>query len=264
MKDGHIHSHYCPHGTNDSFEMYIENAIKNGYDEISFTEHFPLPDNFEDPSPKKDSAPTDDEFEKYLKEAKEMQKKYEDMIKINVGTEVDYLEGFEHEIKQKLERYGDMLDDAILSVHMLKTDYGYSCIDYNEDEFKKLMDSFGGIDKLYNKYYETVKMAIEADLGEYKPKRFGHLNLIRKYCKIFEYDYSEQKILIEIMDALKENGFELDFNVSGLRKKDCEEIYISGYLRELVDRYGINTVLGSDSHTAETIVDRERYFELTK
>ncbi len=34
MKDGHIHSHYCPHGTNDSFEMYIENAIKNGYDEI--------------------------------------------------------------------------------------------------------------------------------------------------------------------------------------------------------------------------------------
>ncbi len=37
MKDGHIHSHYCPHGTNDSFEMYIENAIKNGYDEISCT-----------------------------------------------------------------------------------------------------------------------------------------------------------------------------------------------------------------------------------
>ena len=41
MKDGHIHTPYCPHGTDDKFEQYVEKAIKVGLDEISFTEHFP-------------------------------------------------------------------------------------------------------------------------------------------------------------------------------------------------------------------------------
>lgn len=264
MKDGHIHSHYCPHGTSDSFEMYIENAIKNGYDEISFTEHFPLPDNFEDPSPEKDSTPTREAFEKYLDEATIVKEKYKDKIKINVGTEVDYLEGFEDEIKKNLDKYGEKLDDALLSVHNIKINNDFVCIDYSPEEFKRLIDLVGGIDKLYRRYYETVKKSIESDLGQYKPNRIGHLNLIRKFCKVYEYDYSNQEILREIMEELKENKFELDLNVSGLRKPYCGEVYVSGYLKELADEYGIKTVLGSDSHTAETIVDREEYYRLTK
>ena len=27
-RDGHIHSPYCPHGTKDSFEMYVEKALE--------------------------------------------------------------------------------------------------------------------------------------------------------------------------------------------------------------------------------------------
>lgn len=41
LKDGHIHTPYCPHGTDDSFEEYVQKAIQVGVDEISFTEHFP-------------------------------------------------------------------------------------------------------------------------------------------------------------------------------------------------------------------------------
>ena len=264
MKDGHIHSHYCPHGTSDSFEMYIENAIKNGYDEISFTEHFPLPDGFVDPSPEQDSTPSVEAFERYLDEAEEMKKKYRDKIKINVGTEVDYLEGYEEQIKNNLEKYGKRLDDALLSVHNMKVCGEFVCIDYSPEEFKRIADLSGGVDKLYGKYYETVKKAIESDLGEYKPKRFGHLNLIRKFCKVFEYDYIEQDILEDIMKALKENGFELDLNVSGIRKPYCGEVYVSGYLKELADKYDIKTVLGSDSHTAETIVSRKEYEKFTR
>ena len=193
-----------------------------------------------------------------------MKKKYRDRIKINVGTEVDYLEGYEEQIKNNLEKYGKRLDDALLSVHNMKVCGEFVCIDYSPEEFKRIADLSGGVDNLYGKYYETVKKAIESDLGEYKPKRFGHLNLIRKFCKVFEYDYSEQDILEDIMKALKENGFELDLNVSGIRKPYCGEVYVSGYLKELADKYDIKTVLGSDSHTAETIVSREEYEKFTK
>lgn len=34
-KDGHIHTEFCPHGTDDAIEKYIEKAIKLGYDEIT-------------------------------------------------------------------------------------------------------------------------------------------------------------------------------------------------------------------------------------
>jgi len=39
IKDGHVHSPYCPHGSKDSFELYIESALKLGLKEITFTEH---------------------------------------------------------------------------------------------------------------------------------------------------------------------------------------------------------------------------------
>ena len=47
-RDGHIHSPYCPHGSKDSFDDYINEAIKKGIKEITFTEHLPVPNNFMD------------------------------------------------------------------------------------------------------------------------------------------------------------------------------------------------------------------------
>ncbi len=71
-------------------------------------------------------------------------------------------------------------------------------------------------------------------MGEYKPKRIGHLNLVRKYNKKFPYDYSKNKKLEELVKLISEKEYELDYNVAGLFKEDCGEVYISGYLAKLV------------------------------
>ena len=113
MKDGHIHSPYCPHGTKDDFEEYIINAIAAGFTEISFTEHLPLPAGFKDPSPTNDSAMDLELFEKYIDDVNKMKIKYKDEIKINVGTEIDYIEGYEYEIRGLLNKYGNQIDDSI-------------------------------------------------------------------------------------------------------------------------------------------------------
>ncbi len=67
-----------------------------------------------------------------------MKYKYRDRIKINVGTEVDYLEGYEEQIKNNLEKYGKRLDDALLSVHNMKVCGEFVCIDYSPEEFKRI------------------------------------------------------------------------------------------------------------------------------
>jgi histidinol-phosphatase (PHP family) len=48
IRDGHIHSPYCPHGTKDTFEMYVEKALMEDLEEMTFTEHMPFSDYFMD------------------------------------------------------------------------------------------------------------------------------------------------------------------------------------------------------------------------
>ena len=253
-KDGHVHTKYCPHGSDDKIEDYIEEAIKAKLDEISFTEHLPLPENFTDPSPLKDSAMKLEEMESYLKEGKKLKEKYKDEIKVNIGVEVDYIEGYESETKCLLNKYGEYLDDGILSVHMIKGNNGCYCVDFSEKEFKKIIDDLGSLEKVYNKYYDTLIMALKSDLGPYKPKRIGHLNLVRKFNKEFPYNYEKHISKIEeILDLIKEKGYELDFNIAGLRKKECNEFYIEGKVLEMAIEKGIPMVLGSDSHSSKYI-----------
>ena len=152
MKDGHVHSHYCLHGSDDTFQMYIENAIKAGIDEISFTEHFPLPRRFEDPSPQKDSSMDVEELEKYIKELQIVKKFYSGVIKINIGVEVDYIEGFEEEIKELLNKYGKDFEDSILSVHMVKYNSKYYCIDYQIHGDKVIISGQPGVGDVTKQY----------------------------------------------------------------------------------------------------------------
>lgn len=253
MRDGHVHSHYCLHGSDDNFQMYIEKALDIGIDEISFTEHFPLPKGFEDPTPDKDSSMNIEQLEKYIKELKIIKKFYEGTIKINIGVEVDYIEGFEDEIKALLDKYGEFFEDSILSVHMVKYEGKYYCIDYDRESFGQLVEILGSVDKVYDLYYDTLKKSVNSNLGQYKPKRIGHPNLVRKYNKIFPYNYENNEKLEEIVKIIKEKGYEVDYNLSGLYKEDCKEKYISGYLYELIEKYDVPMVLGSDAHNSESL-----------
>lgn len=110
-RDGHVHSHYCPHGSNDSFEEYLTKAIELGIEEITFTEHMTMPEGLVlygiDKEFLSSAAPNIEEMKKYLKEASYYKEKYKDKIKINVGLEVDYLEGYEEFTTNMLNEYGD-------------------------------------------------------------------------------------------------------------------------------------------------------------
>lgn len=254
-KDGHVHTSYCPHGTDDEMESYIIEGIKLGLSEISFTEHLPLPRNFDDPSPLKDSAMDFNDLQPYLDECEELKLKYSSKIKVNIGVEVDYIEGYEEEIKKVLDDYGSFLDDGVLSVHMIKGRKDkYYCIDFSAEEFQKIIDDLGSLEEVYNKYYDTLILALNKDLGEYKPKRIGHLNLIRKFNKKFPYDYNKFLPKIEnILDIIKEKGYELDFNIAGLRKEECGELYVEKEILKLAMDKKIPMILGSDSHSSKYI-----------
>ncbi|MBP3041376.1 histidinol-phosphatase HisJ [Bacillaceae bacterium Marseille-Q3522] len=261
-RDGHIHTPFCPHGTDDPFEDYVEAALSFGFTELTFTEHCPLPHGFTDPVPEKDSAISFSEFPGYIAEMNRIKEKYNGQITIHTGLEVDFIEGFEKEIRETLQIVGPFLGDSVLSVHFLKNDHHYSCLDYSPEIFEEIISEYGSVEAVYDRYFQTLLSAVNADLGPFKPKRIGHLTLIKKFQKRFPTARSYRDEIITVLDAIKSNGLELDYNGAGLRKPFCGETYPPNWVVKEATARNIPLVYGSDAHEAKAI--GQGYTEISK
>jgi histidinol-phosphatase (PHP family) len=253
FRDGHVHTKFCPHGSKDSFEAYIERALELGYTEISFTEHAPLPERFDDPTPLSDSAMKKADLNDYFNEISQLKNQYAGKITINAGLEVDFIEGYERETAHFLNEIGPLLDDAILSVHFLKDSLGYSCVDYSPENFQAMISTYGSIEKVYQNYYRTVLKSIDADLGPYKPTRIGHISLVHKFQLKYPINRTFDSEIDQILNAIKHRNYELDYNGAGTAKPLCREPYPPAHIIKKAKSLDIPLVYGSDAHQAKEL-----------
>jgi len=257
-QDAHIHSPFCPHGTKDSFELYIEKAISNGFTHISFTEHAPAPKGFIDTVPDRDSFLDDKLLEPYLFKLQQLKKQYAPHISIKIGLEFDFIQGFEEETSKLLNHIGPSLDDSILSVHFLLHGDKYTCIDYSPESFMYFKDQLGSVENVYSLYYQTVQDSITAHLGPYKPKRIGHPTLIHKFQHFHGEPIDDHALIDTTLELMKDHGFELDVNSAGLAKKYCLEPYPPLRYIAAARKMGIPLIFGSDAHSVQ---DLHQYYE---
>ncbi|KRN28552.1 histidinol-phosphatase HisJ [Liquorilactobacillus mali] len=259
-KDGHTHTELCPHGSGDSTAEMIEKAIELGFSEYCITEHAPLPKRFASEFRGSieglETASLEwSQLDDYFKLCANLQKKYGDVINIKVGFEVDYLPGFEKEIKQFLDEYGAQTQENILSVHFMKgTDNGFWCVDYDTVEFADGFSNFLADPRnLYHRYLELIQQAVSANLGKYAPQRIGHMNLIKKYQDYFElpakFDANNLELITGILNNIKRQKRELDFNTAGLYKPYCNEVYPGSQIIQMACEKKIPLVFGSDAHS---------------
>ena len=260
-KDGHIHTPYCPHGTLDSFHRYIEKAIKHGFEEITFTEHAPLPAGFLDPTPQKDSGMDLQQLENYISDLEQLKKQYKQDIVISTGLEVDYISNFEEETTKFLDTYGKYLDDAILSVHFLYYQQKYVCIDYSKETFLEFVQLTGEPLSIYKLYYKTVMDSIKSELGKYKPKRIGHITLVHKFQLALSEKINDEQYIREILQELKNSNLQLDLNSAGLAKPYCRESYPPLPFVQEARALGIPIIFGSDAHQVKDLHQFYKHFE---
>ncbi|WLR56052.1 histidinol-phosphatase HisJ [Mesobacillus subterraneus] len=254
MKDGHVHTSFCPHGTKDQIEEYVERALQLGYTEITFAEHAPLPEDFIDPTPMQDSAMRYEDLEQYFDSIEEAKVKYRGKIKINIGFEIDFIEGYEVQTAKFLDEFGSRLDDSILSVHFLKNPSGkYDCLDYSPDNFREIAEAYGSVENVHRHYYQTVLKSIQTDLGLYKPKRIGHMTLANKFRLKFPTALECTDEIIEILELVSKHDYELDYNGAGTAKPLCREPYPPDWVISEAKKRGIRLVYGSDAHQAKEL-----------
>ncbi|MEI4769264.1 histidinol-phosphatase HisJ [Psychrobacillus sp. FJAT-51614] len=261
-KDGHIHTPYCPHGTLDSFHLYIEKAIQHQFQEITFTEHAPLPKNFIDPTPEQDSGMDYTRLESYLSDIHDLKKQYEKDIIISTGLEVDFISGFEEETISFLNTYGKYLDDSILSVHFLHFRNKYTCIDFSKDSYLDFAQQIGNPMYMYKLYYKTLMDSITSDLGNFKPKRIGHITLIHKFQHALAEKVDDHADIVSILKEMKNQHLQLDVNSAGLAKPFCLESYPSPIYIIMAKELGIPLVFGSDAHQVKDL--HQFYHEVNK
>lgn len=260
-RDGHIHTPFCPHGSKDPLNAYVEEALRLGKETISFTEHFPLPDDFRDVAFRRACSLLWEEVPDYLAAIEKVKKAYEGRIRIYKGFEIDYLEGKEMQLKQDLARIGEQIEDSILSVHIIRWQDVYYDIDL-EDEFQCLLEKIDSVEKIYDLYFETVLKSVTSDLGGYKPKRIGHPTLVRIFNKKYPTNYEPVMLYHQILDEMKMRGLAIDYNVAGLRKVFCGETYPSGLFLSLAKEKQISFVIGSDAHEVKHMALTEELLKL--
>ncbi|WP_100373781.1 histidinol-phosphatase HisJ [Bacillus sp. FJAT-45037] len=251
--DGHVHSLYCPHGSTDTFSQYCEKAIRLGLKGLTFAEHAPLPKGFIDPTPTKDSAMDTQHLSSYIEDVQAIKKDYKNHLDVRVGLEVDFIEGYETETTDFLNEYGPLLDDSILSVHFLKIDNAYYCLDYCPDTFAHCAQLVGSVDDLYHRYYQVVARSINANLGFFKPTRIGHLTLCHKFKKKYPASISYGEEIHTLLDLIKDKNYSIDYNGAGTLKPLCGQTYPPQDIAALARRLKIPLIYGSDAHQVKAM-----------
>jgi len=230
IPDYHIHTKLCKHAAGEMHE-YVESALEKGFKEIAFTDHIPLPDNFDIAH-----RMTEKELEFYLEEINRLSSSYPE-ITIKTGIEADYYNGHEAYLEKILARFD--FDLVILSIHFV---HGWP-----EGNWAFVYDfPERTLQEVYSDYLRALMRGIKCGLFDI----VGHLDLVKSpEQSLIQKNTAE---LEQIFKLAKQENMAVEINTSGLRKK-IGQPYPAKEIIPLILKHDLPLTLGSDAHKPEQI-----------
>jgi len=228
--DYHLHTRLCKHAVGNVDE-YVISAIDAGLKEIAFTDHIPLPDNF-------DIAHRMALFEmdKYQEWILKAQEKFPE-IKILFGIEADYYQGFETFLSDFLANFD--FDLVIMSVHFIASWFpGNWVFDYDFPEKEK--------SEIFTEYIDTLIAGIETGIFDV----VGHADIIKRPGESI-FSVTPEKVS-QLIGAAKKQNMAIEFNTSSFRKQAGISYPDPDWI-PLITEHNIPITLGSDAHAPEQI-----------
>lgn len=260
---GHNHTEFCPHGSGEDVEAFIQAAIVQGFKTYSITEHFPLPPAFyHHPVGSRHAVYTAacdaSELPAYLEKMTRLKEKYRQQITILVGFEFDFFPEFSDWTAAQLAQYGEQIDDAILSVHFLPTAQGFRAIDDSAADFKSgVLAAYGSPLAVANAYLERLQAAVDWSVPN-KPRRYGHIMLYRKWRNTLPAttvwaDTLTDALLQHLLDTIAERNDLLDCNMAGLFRPTQTEFTPTLPWIQAAQARSIPLVFGADAHAVRAV-----------
>jgi len=238
-------------------EQIIKASIKAGIKHICFTDHYKRRGNLSLWS-KGFFSP------KYVKEIKNLQKKYKDKIDISFGIEVCWYKEYEKWIKKELSKY--KFDLILGSVHHLKSKKsgGYFGVNFDEKNFEKQLKEFKGSKNLVKEYFRQLNLMINSGLFDC----VAHLDVVKTFNKNSKY-FSQNSIwykkqVLDVLDLIKKKKMCIEINTSGWTYK-CNEQFPSLWILKQARKRNIPLTIGTDCHFLRQIdYGIDRAYKLAK
>jgi histidinol-phosphatase (PHP family) len=228
--DYHMHTPLCGHATGAPRD-YVLAAQKAGLTEIGFSDHNPMPTQFDDWR----MAP--DQLAQYVGLIGEAQREFP-KYPIRLGLECDFITGFEGHILSLTEQAD--WDYLIGSVHYVTADWDID----NPKHLKRWSEQ--PVEEVWEGYFAAYRKMVESCLFDF----LAHPDLVKKFGHRPAGDLT--RFYRETLDAIAEAGSVLEVSTAGLRK-DVREIYPSRDFLEAAHHRNIPIVINSDAHSPEEV-----------
>jgi histidinol-phosphatase (PHP family) len=230
-------------------EDFVKKAIDLKITSMGFSEHGPVP--FETSWNIKH-----ENIERYILEIERLRQKYNHLIEIYCGMEIDHIAAFTNEIIQMIPF--KKLDFTIASIHFLGflSDGNAWNIDGEPEMFERgFHEVYSGSEKalIENYYKETMNM-----VDSLKPTVIGHIDKIKMHNSGNKY-FDEnapyyQNAIHDTLDCIKKKDCIVELNTRGLYKHPGKLSYPSSWILKLMNEKRIRTTLSSDSHKPDELV----------
>lgn len=238
----HNHSTYSD-GDNTLGEM-AQAAYENGFTHFAFTDHLFIPGQ--------DWTLQPDKFTEYVEEINILKEKYHGKMKIISGIEADWSIGgaLAGEYYKKI---AEMVDMTVGSVHVLKGNDFYYCIDSREEYYEKgIKENFGGnVDDMLREFF----MLEEEIACVLKPDLMAHVDIIRLNNYMDKYFSSDSSLYEELAESLarkmKENNMVTEVNGGGAYRRGWEIYYPGNTLLNMFRELDVPITIGLDAHSVD-------------
>lgn len=244
MQNYNLHTHSVYSDGKSQPREIVEEAVRQGFCAIGFSEHSPLPfDNT--------FSVKSENMSKYVDEIAELKEEYKGRIEVYCALEADYITNTSETFAETRERHH--LDYLIGGVHLV----GQSA---NPDELwfidgskwevydeglKKFFD--GDIRRGVRRFYEQTNEMIEHEQFDV----IAHFDKIKMHNRDRYFQEDEmwyRKLALETLDLIREKGLVMEINTRGIYKKRYNGFYPSPWLMKEACAMGVPAIISADAH----------------
>jgi histidinol-phosphatase (PHP family) len=245
--DSHMHTARCHHARG-TMEEYVQAGIQRGLKRIVFLEHLEAGIEYFETT-----WLTDEDFDRYFEEGRQLRKKYQGVIDIGLGVEVGYNPHKLNEIRTRLAQW--QWDRIGISYHFLHAPAGHLNLVSSKPVNITALDKLG-VDRVMTAYYRDLRQAVLTLPGDV----LCHCDAVLRHHPDAANFNLQEELVDDLFDAVIEKKIAIEVNTSGYKIRN-EPFPAIGLLKKAV-ALGIPLVAGSDAHRPE---DVGRYFDrLTK
>lgn len=227
----HLHEKICGHARN-TIDSIVENALKEGFREIYFTEHCPLENN------NVIYRPTLQQIQELYEKITHYNELYKDKLHIHFGYEAEFSKKYEH-VFTKLAKQ-PICEYLIFGNHYIYDMWSNEC---------KLTASYCKTPEHLQEYLQNTIDALESNLFSL----YAHPDIwLTSYRK---WDEHAQNLTKQIIFYAQKYDMPLGFNANGYAHKlenYDEFFYPSKYFWKEVVKTNIKVLIECDSHSPWT------------